>query len=226
MNKTFPSHGKLYGTWANMKGRCLNENHMMYFRYGGSGIVVCEEWKEYKNFHNWAISNGYAEGLSINRIDNHNGYYPDNCRWITRSQNSSLSRSRGNNIERDIKKENRATTAYVVSIRSIYLDSLVYRVFETIDDAVEFRDEVRIFTDKSREIDMRTKLERQTTMPPIRMEKRCKYVVIFPNGSVEKFFTLKEAGTRFNVTRERIRQVIALHNGRWASRGVLINIEE
>jgi len=80
---------RLYRAWQNMKWRCLNPNTINYHRYGGRGIIVCKEWKNsYLNFKKWAVSNGYKDGLSIDRIDNDKGYSPINCQWITRVENT------------------------------------------------------------------------------------------------------------------------------------------
>lgn len=78
---------KLYHVWANMKQRCLNSRNKRYKDWGGRGITVCKEWLEsYDNFKAWALSSGYHEGLSIDRIDNDGDYCPDNCRWATASE--------------------------------------------------------------------------------------------------------------------------------------------
>jgi len=88
--KKFKTHGesktKLYDVWAAMKERCLNKNYFNYKNYGGRGIDVCEEWKDYINFRNWATKNGYENNLTIDRTNNNLGYSPINCKWVTRKE--------------------------------------------------------------------------------------------------------------------------------------------
>ena len=79
----------LYGTWENMINRCENSNYTGYKRYGGRGIKICSEWRnDFKAFRRWALVNGYKEGLTIDRIDNDGDYEPENCQFLTRSENS------------------------------------------------------------------------------------------------------------------------------------------
>lgn len=82
------AHTKLYAVWLNMRNRCYNENVRAYARYGARGITVCDEWKdEFIPFMRWALSHGWNESLQIDRIDNNGQYCPDNCRFVTRSEN-------------------------------------------------------------------------------------------------------------------------------------------
>lgn len=86
---------RLYGIWCAMKERCYNSHNKSYVRYGGRGIIVCDEWKnDYLSFRSWANSNGYDEGLTIDRIENNGNYEPSNCRWVsTKIQNRNYSRN-------------------------------------------------------------------------------------------------------------------------------------
>jgi len=79
---------RLYQTWCAMKKRCSNPNLPDYKYYGSKGVEVCDSWSsDYKTFRGWAYNNGYADNLTIDRIDNNSGYCPENCQFITRVEN-------------------------------------------------------------------------------------------------------------------------------------------
>ena len=90
---------RLYSIWNGLKGRCNNPNDPRYDRYGGRGISVCEEWNtSFQAFYDWAISNGYSDDLTIDRIDNDGNYDPTNCKWST-SKEQCNNRSSNINIK-------------------------------------------------------------------------------------------------------------------------------
>lgn len=139
----------LHGVWTSMKQRCCNPKNIKYKNYGLKGVNVCNEWKEFINFYNWATTNGWKEGLQIDRINNDGNYEPSNCQFVTIAQNCSIGK-RGlmcNNKSGYIgvsfvKKTNKWYSRIMVNGKDVYLGS-----FKSIDEAVEARiaKEVELF---------------------------------------------------------------------------------
>lgn len=86
-NAKYEKPSRLRRIWGNMKGRCYYESSPSYKNYGARGIKVCDEWlKHSKPFQEWALSNGYKDNLTLDRIDVDGDYEPSNCRWITQKE--------------------------------------------------------------------------------------------------------------------------------------------
>ena len=110
--------------WCGMKERCNNPNADNYKWYGGNGISVCDEWNEFKQFYDWAMRNGWRDGLSIDRIDNSKGYSPDNCRWANMTTQSN---NRRNTVRLTFEGENHSLAEWS-RITGITLQCLQGRV--------------------------------------------------------------------------------------------------
>ena len=107
------SRSHLYMIWSSMKRRCENPNMPNYKYYGAKGIKVCGEWHSFPKFKEWAKANGYVDGLSLDRIDSSRDYEPDNCQWMTLSDNATKSLvSQNRNLSQKLVVEERHTREY------------------------------------------------------------------------------------------------------------------
>ncbi|HEX3016407.1 MAG TPA: hypothetical protein VHP31_00940 [Caproicibacter sp.] len=78
------SRTRLWTIWCGMKSRCNYRQNIAFANYGGRGIKVCDEWaKDFSRFMDWALQNGYADNLTIDRINCDGNYEPSNCKWST-----------------------------------------------------------------------------------------------------------------------------------------------
>ena len=81
---------RIYTIWNGIKCRCYTKSSISYKRYGEKGITMCDEWRnDFMTFYNWSIANGYADNLTIDRIDSKGNYEPSNCRWVTYKQQAN-----------------------------------------------------------------------------------------------------------------------------------------
>jgi hypothetical protein len=81
------SYTPFYRRWCDMRVRCEKPSHPLYKWYGARGITVCERWQSFDLFSEDMLSS-WAPGLWLDRLDNSKGYSPENCKWVTPSENN------------------------------------------------------------------------------------------------------------------------------------------
>ena len=133
------SNTRLHRIWTGMKTRCLNSNDYHYKWYGARGVRICEEWLDFKPFAEWALSNGYDEELTIDRIDNNGNYEPANCRWISHSEQSKSHRPRSS--KSGIPHVQFYDGGYRVQIRRGE-GMIANKLFRSLSEAIAYRDKV------------------------------------------------------------------------------------
>ena len=90
------THTRLFNIWHGImrragKYKCASDIELA--NYKGRGISLCDEWRDYMKFREWALSNGYRDDLVIDRRDNNKGYYAENCHWVTCKENANNRRN-------------------------------------------------------------------------------------------------------------------------------------
>jgi hypothetical protein len=139
----FEKHGgssdRLYSIWTNMKTRCYNKNSPKYKVYGARGIIVCEAWKNsYIVFKEWAITHGYSDCLTLDRVDVNGNYEPSNCRWSSVKQQEN---NRTNNRLITYKGETRTMKQWAEKLGISYnclqmrLNAYGYTVAEALESS-------------------------------------------------------------------------------------------
>lgn len=102
----YTTQPRLCRIWGTMRSRCKNPHRTKYKDYGGRGIRVCQEWdNSAAAFCEWALRNGYDDTLQLDRINNNEGYSPNNCRWVSPKENS---RNRRDNVRLNVDGEQKS----------------------------------------------------------------------------------------------------------------------
>lgn len=143
---------RLYRIWISIKTRCFYENSDSYKNYGGRGITICQEWVEsFESFRSWAMSNGYSDKLTIDRIDVDGDYCPDNCRWVSMSvqefNKRTLQRNTSGRTGVSFNKKDKRWVAYISFDKQFhFLGS-----FKCVEDAIKAREsaEIKFYGSKS-----------------------------------------------------------------------------
>lgn len=138
MSKAIRKHPRLYCIWKAMRARCNNKNTSGYKHYGGRGIKVCKEWNESSiPFIEWALNNGYKDGLTIDRKDSDGDYCPENCRWVNwsvQARNKKHLKPGETGIVGVIMDKGKYTAQIYVQHQRVFLGR-----YDTIEEAAEAR---------------------------------------------------------------------------------------
>jgi hypothetical protein len=122
------SRTPLYIAWFHMKRRCTDPRETGYEYYGGKGITYCPEWETFEGFFEWAQKAGYKDNqsLTLERNDVKQGYYPENCRFIPKNQQTW-------NTNRNIRLPNGESISSFASSNNVPLD-LVWHAVKLCND--------------------------------------------------------------------------------------------
>jgi hypothetical protein len=134
----YEKHGmsdtRLYSIWTKMNRRCYEEKNNRYNIYGGRGITVCYEWHLFIPFMEWALSNGYKDNLTIDRINVNGNYEPKNCKFSTQGEQQR------NRRKSDMSNITIRNGKFRVKINR-FNKQIQLGTFDTIEKAVEIRNE-------------------------------------------------------------------------------------
>lgn len=128
-----------YNSWANMKQRCLNNQHPRYPDWGGRGIVIDPAWLTFEGFIN-DMGLKPSPLHSIERRDNDLGYSKDNCYWADKMTQNLNQRLRKDS-SLGLRGISGTGTAYRVNL---HRGGVKYtsKSIRSLEDAIELRDHV------------------------------------------------------------------------------------
>lgn len=132
------SQTRIYACWKSMHKRVRNKKAKSYKNYGARGISVCKEWSSFECFYS-DMKDGYADNLTLDRIDNNKGYSRENCRWATREEQSRNRR----NLKKYAYKGDIMSIGDYAKKYHINLSALKMRVLKlkkSITEAIEMGD--------------------------------------------------------------------------------------
>lgn len=127
---------RVFNIWVGMRKRCLNPKEPSYKNYGERGITICDEWLDFNNFYEWAITNGYNDSLTVDRIDVNGNYEPTNCRWATHKEQANNTR-RSRFITYDGKTMTLQQWSDETGINHMTLYDRIYKSGWTVGEALE-----------------------------------------------------------------------------------------
>lgn len=129
---------RLKSIYQGMKQRCYNTKRPNFKYYGGRGIVICDEWlNNSQAFYDWSMANGYADDLSIDRIDTNGNYSPDNCRWASIKEQALNKRAWSNTSVAGVTYDEK-NHRYRVYLRHRYLGSR-----RSLQEAIDLRKQAK-----------------------------------------------------------------------------------
>jgi hypothetical protein len=131
---------KLHNAWRSMKARCNIESCSNYSSYGGRGINVCDEWNDsYEIFEEWALASGYADNLTLDRINTNGDYEPSNCRWVDKTiqaRNRRVRKTNNTGVTGVSKRKDSGKYRATISVNGKRIDLGTH---ENLEDAINAR---------------------------------------------------------------------------------------
>lgn len=108
-----------YNSWRAMRERCYYPPHPRYVDYGGRGVLVCDAWREFQRF--LADMGVRPAGMTLDRVDVNDHYYPANCRWATPLEQTWNRRTIGAALRFDEPVKDPPAGLFTVPLRALDL---------------------------------------------------------------------------------------------------------